>query len=248
MHFEFFPGLHQPNHAANFDRACISINRLRGRKKPIGNTKVLLDSGAFTELERFGRYRHSVVEYAIELWRLYSEGVVNISAAVSQDYMCESFMLEKTGLTVLEHQFLTIERYDELLIALRLLFPGGIPFEVMPILQGFTPAEYERHIEMYGPRLETGMWVGVGSVCKRQGKPESIKEVLRVIKKIRPDLKLHGFGVKKTALKDAEIRSMFTTADSMAWSFAARKQGRNQNDWREAKKFEQEITQCGKAA
>ncbi len=31
------------------------------------------------------------------------------------------------------------------------------------------------------------------------------------------------------------------SADSMAWSFAARKQGRNQNSWIEAKNFEEAI-------
>lgn len=31
----FFVGLHQPSDADHFERACISINRLRGRKQPI---------------------------------------------------------------------------------------------------------------------------------------------------------------------------------------------------------------------
>ena len=32
MNVQFFVGLHQPADARNFERACISINRLRGRK------------------------------------------------------------------------------------------------------------------------------------------------------------------------------------------------------------------------
>lgn len=31
---QFFVGLHQPADAHRFSRACVSINRLRGRKKP----------------------------------------------------------------------------------------------------------------------------------------------------------------------------------------------------------------------
>ena len=50
MNVQFFVGLHQPADARNFERACISINRLRGRKKPVGDCIVLVDSGAFTEL------------------------------------------------------------------------------------------------------------------------------------------------------------------------------------------------------
>jgi hypothetical protein len=41
------------------------------------------------------------------------------------------------------------------------------------------------------------------------------------IKNERPDLRLHGFGLKTTALADPLVRSMLWSADSMAWSFAA---------------------------
>ena len=37
------------------------------------------------------------------------------------------------------------------------------------------------------------------------------------------------------------IRDALHTADSMAWSFAARKEGRNANDWREANAYAQRI-------
>lgn len=189
---KFYVGLHQPADAKHFGLACISINRLRGRKKPVDCGDVLVDSGAFTELANFGRYRHSVVEYADELRRLHRAGVVAISAAVAQDYMCEPWMLAKTGLTILDHQRLTIERYDALLAC-------DIDVPIMPVLQGFAPSDYANHVEQYGARLKPGMWVGVGSVCKRQGDPTAIVAVLRAIRAIRPDLRLHGFGVKKQA-------------------------------------------------
>lgn len=238
---KFYPGLHQPADAQHFDLACISINRLRGRKKPVQCGDVLVDSGAFTELFIHGHYRHGVEQYAAELFRLYSAGVVQIAAAVAQDYMCEPFILAKTGLTIEEHQRLTIQRYDDLVAELERLFGGEIPFHVMPVLQGFAPQDYVNHIRMYGDRLKPGMWVGVGSVCKRQGDPRSIIAVLQAIASERPDLELHGFGVKKTALMHPGVRELLATADSMAWSFAARKQGRNANDWREAKAFAEMI-------
>lgn len=40
-----------------------------------------------------------------------------------------------------------------------------------------------------------------------------------------------------TALMHEVVRRLLATADSMAWSFAARKQGRNANSWLEAKAF-----------
>ena len=239
--FEFFVGLHQPSDVKHFSLACVSINRLRGRKKPLPAVRVLVDSGAFTELHLHGAYRHGVEEYADELHRLWTLGVVNIVAAVAQDYMCEPFMLAKTGLTIADHQRLTIERYDALVQALEDRFGGSCPFHVLPVLQGYAPEDYARHARAYGDRLKSGMWVGVGSVCKRNGRPEQVAAVLAAIKAIRPDLLLHGFGVKTTSLLNALVRALLATADSMAWSFAARKQGRNANDWREAAAFVERV-------
>lgn len=229
----FYVGLHQPGDAQHFARACVSINRLRTRRKPLG-CPILLDSGAFTELAVHGRYRHSPADYAAAIRRLIAEAVAEIEAAVSQDYMCEPFMLAKTGLTVEEHQRLTIERYDALIAE-------NLPIPIMPVLQGYKPSDYLRHLRQYGDRLKPGMWVGGGSVCKRNGAPEQIVDVLDTIKRERPDLRLHGFGVKETALTHPGVRDLLYSADSMAWSFAARRQGRNSNDWREARSFVDRI-------
>jgi GNAT superfamily N-acetyltransferase len=249
MTMQFFVGLHQPVDAQHFDRCCISVNRVRGRKKPVECDEVLVDSGSFKELELFGAYRHSVDEYADELYRLHTAGVVRIAAAVAQDYMCEAFMLARTGLTIADHQRLTIERYDALQTALcnrfRVNHPEQLPFPVMPVLQGYAPADYARHVEAYGDRLKPGMWVGVGSVCKRNGDPEAIVDVGCAILAVRPDLRLHGFGVKRTALLHPGVRAMFATADSMAWSFAARAQGHDYEDGIHADVFELVMKESG---
>src|SRR3954468_3510912 len=150
----------------------ISVNRLRNRKSDFAVHNWMLDSGAFTELLRFGHYRHSVQAYADCIKRWKSCG--NLLAAVSQDYMTEPFILEKTGLTVAEHQRLTIERYDELLAC-----DTGV--YILPVLQGYQPAEYVSHLHQYGDRLGAGMWVGVGSVCKRNSNPEQIEAILKAI-------------------------------------------------------------------
>src|SRR5690242_1788010 len=91
----------------------ISVNRLRNRKSDFEVNEWVLDSGAFTEISRFGHYRNSVQIYAEEIKRWKTCG--QLVGAVSQDFMTEPFILEKTGLTVKDHQRLTIERYDELL-------------------------------------------------------------------------------------------------------------------------------------
>ncbi|RYG87650.1 MAG: hypothetical protein EON59_06775 [Alphaproteobacteria bacterium] len=190
---KFFPGLHQPGDAKHFDRACISIHRLETRRKPVACPEVMIDSGAFTKLAKHGGYPEPVDVYAAQLYRLHTQGVVRIAVAAAQDYMCEPFMLARTGLTVADHQRLTIERYDALLSALHDLFDGPPPFPMMPVLQGFTVADYLRHLADYGDRLTPDMWVGVGSVCKRQGNVSAIEIILHAIKEVRPDLRLHGF-------------------------------------------------------
>jgi hypothetical protein len=150
--------------------------------------------------------------------------------------MREPAMLAKTGLSVAAHQRLTIERYR----ALRAVVDGSA--YVMPVLQGYRPAEYVRHLARYGRDLRRGAWVGVGSVCKRNTDVDAIYAVLRAIRRVRADLRLHGFGLKTTALDDRAIRAALHSADSMAWSFHARRHGRNPNDWREARRFERRIT------
>ena len=230
----FFTGLHQPHDARHFDAAFISVNRLRQRKSPFAVSDWIMDSGAFTEVVRHGGYRFDVEEYAGQIRRWSTNG--NLLAAVSQDFMCEAFVLQKTGKTVGEHQRATVKRYDELTAC----DTAGV--YIMPVLQGYEPEEYVEHIRMYGKRLSHGAWVGVGSVCKRNADIGQIESVLVAILSERPDLRLHGFGLKTTALSSGLVQHLLETADSMAWSFNARRNGRNANDWREAKLWTARIT------
>lgn len=232
-HFQFFVGLHQPSDARHFDRCMISYNRLKTRKSDFQVGEWMMDSGAFTEISTHGHYREGVESYAAAIVRWASCG--RLVAAVSQDYMCEPMILRKTGLTIADHQRLTIERYD----AIRGLVSSSI--HVLPVLQGYLPDHYAAHVAAYGARLWSGMWAGVGSVCKRNGSPREMAAVLRAIKHVRPDLQLHGFGAKTTALESAEVRGLLHSADSMAWSYAARRENRNANDWREAAAFAARI-------
>lgn len=229
----FFIGLHQPPDARHFEQAFISVNRLRTRKSAFDVGEWIMDSGAFTEIAKYGCYRHSVAEYASEIRRWRNNGT--LLAAVAQDYMCEPMMLKRTGLSVREHQRSTIERFDDL----QREDCGGV--YVMPVLQGYEPCEYRMHLQQYGARLSIGAWVGVGSVCKRNAKPDAIERVLWAIKTARPDVRLHGFGLKRTALTSPLVRALLYSADSMAWSAAARREGRNANSWAEAARFCDEI-------
>lgn len=232
---KFFVGLHQPSDAVHFAASFISVLRLRRRRSDFPVHTWIMDSGAFSQIASgAGDFDMGVGEYAehIARWRKCGTMV----RAVAQDYMCEPFVLTRTGHTVDEHQHMTIERYVDL---------ASLVDGVMPVLQGYQPGDYAQHVRDYGSLLTHGMWVGVGSVCKRNSNPSSILAVLDAIKRVRPDLRLHGFGLKVSALQWAAVRDRLFSADSMAWSYSARKQGRNGNDWREAKAFETRIRRQG---
>lgn len=227
---QFFVGLHHPNVAGEFDAAFISVNAIRDRKSTFPANDWVMDSGAFSNVSKHGDHIETPKEYAAQVKRWSELASGNLMAAASQDYMCEDRVLRKTGLTIKKHQAMTVERYDEIMSN----DLGGI--HLLPVLQGAIPDDYLRHLDMYGDRLKQGMWVGVGSVCKRSDAAD-IARVLMAIKKARPDLLLHGFGATLTALRSQLVQSLLHTADSMAWSYAARREGRDSNSKHEAHAF-----------
>lgn len=231
----FFVGLHMVNHARHFPRCMISITRLLRRKGDFEAGEWMLDSGAFAALMACGKHPLSPREYAAHVRRWSRCG--RMVAAVSQDWLCTPEVLARTGLTVREHQWRSLRAYQELLEQ----DTDGV--YIMPVLQGLTVDDYRRHIDMYGDLLAPGMWVGVGSVCGRNRRPTEVAAILAAIRRERPDLRLHGFGLKTTSLALEAVRSRLHSADSMAWSFRARRAGRNPNDWREARRFMRRIEQ-----
>ena len=98
----FFIGLDHPAVAWPFLRSMISINTIRDRKGPFRVNDWIMDSGGFTVLSTHGRWRTSPKEYAAQINRWKDNG--NLVAAVTQDLMCEPFILHKTGLSVEDHQ------------------------------------------------------------------------------------------------------------------------------------------------
>ena len=249
----------------------VSVNRLVGRRSGFPVNDWILDSGAFTRISS-GKGHLSTKRYAKEIMRWAING--NLLAAISQDFMCEPFILAKTGLTIADHQRLTIHRYDRLLEELSILSSkkalnleqsysfvyddfdvdedGWDEYEeptknhpyLMPVLQGFEPADYVEHLRQYSDRIAYGQWVGVGSVCKRNSRPTAIEAILIAIKTARPDIRLHGFGLKSTALKSPIVWDLLHSADSMAASYNARRnphEGKGRNDPRAALEYAQAL-------
>ena len=244
--FRFYVGVHHPSMAWPLSlrgfRVGISANALRDRTSEVPfvgcHEPWFLDSGAFTQVALRGGFEQSPRAHAAMIRRYGGTGLI---AASTQDFMCERVALRATGMTVARHQALTVERFDAICDA------GTGRVHLLPVLQGRSADDYRRHLEAYGDRIGRGAWVGVGSLCKRQGDPAVIAAILDAILFDRPDLRLHGFGCKRTSLLDPEVRRRLATADSMAWSYAARFEGRDQNAWDEAGRFALGIGGCPEA-
>jgi hypothetical protein len=252
---EFFLGTHRPHWLhpgksrilAPSGPLFVSARRLRDRRSPYPRCDIdfAVDSGGFTELSKFGRWTIGAAGYA-EQMLLLAEQTGRLRWAAIQDWMCEPWVIDGgtgpnggkpspgTKLSVLEHQVRTVQS----LLDLRTLAPS-IPW--VPVVQGQTVDDYFRHVEMYaqaGVDLRGEPLVGAGSVCRRQATAE-IALLLRSLAGY--GLKLHGFGVKLGGL---DISAPYlVSADSMAWSFAARKRGRprDANCQRWAEEWRREV-------
>lgn len=226
----FFIGVHHPSHASAFARCTVSVNVLERRRGDFFPQQWLLDSGAFSRLTT-GKGHLPLTTYAVMIRRWALCGT--LLAAVAQDWMCEPVVLQQTGLTVAEHQHRTLDNYREL--------RERVEVPVMPVLQGYAPDDYRRHLEAYGGLLAPGQWVGVGSVCRRNTALGPLEAVMEAIHQERPDLRLHGFGLKRTALAEDAIAARLYSCDSLAWSYAARREGRNANSVAEALRYSRAL-------
>jgi hypothetical protein len=187
-----------------------------------------LDSGGFTELSSYGRWTISPHQYVAEVAR-YAHEIGTMQWAAPTDWMCEPAIIHGgqvgrqhfpgTGLSVDRHQALTTENYLQLCE----LWPAqsSLPCPFIPVLQGWSAGEYERHCERYaaaGVNLATAPTVGLGSVCRRQN-TVSIGIITSWL--ASEGLRLHGFGVKTQGLSMYSVD--LVSADSLAWSYDGRR-------------------------
>ena len=213
----FYLGVCEPNWLKTA-RVPLFVSRRRllrvKRGPPRARCAWALDSGGFSELSMYGEWRTSLTQYVAEVDWIQSE-IGGLDWAAQQDWMCEPFIIAKTGLSVEIHQRNTVENYLELMS----VAPES-PW--VPVLQGYTLEEYLAHEDMFrraGVRLAGLPLVGIGSICRRQ----HTTEAARIISTVAAlGINLHGFGLKTQALQ--RIHLLLHSADSMSWSFTARRE------------------------
>jgi hypothetical protein len=217
----FFLGTHQPGWLVDGQAELfVSDWQLRKRHRlPVAAREWALDSGAFTTHQRRADFDPPAV-YAARV-RRYRDEIGRLQWAAPQDWMCEPAMLATTGLTVAEHQRRTVTNF----VALRDTAPD-LPF--VPVVQGWIADDYLRCLDLYAAPishggadldLTTAGVVGLGTVCRRQATNEAghIITTLHAAGLHR----LHGFGVKILGLR--RFGHMLHSADSLAWSYGARR-------------------------
>lgn len=243
----FYLGTHQPHWVKDPQfqdiPLFVSIRRLmRMKTVPPALGAHARDSGGFSEIRMHGAWTFTVEEY-IRFNRWLTQVMGSPDFVAPMDWMCEPWVIqgknrhlkpkdpryfhgtrEARGIpeddpdedldsAILKHQRWTVEN----VVHLRERAPD---LPVIPVLQGWELAHYDRCLQMY---LDAGMdlrhepLVGLGSVCRRQA-TEEIGEIVKHFHGL--GIRLHGFGIKTQGLTN--YGAGLTSADSLAWSFNAR--------------------------
>lgn len=242
---DFYLGIHRPNWLARRELAEVPVfisrrtflDRRTGdyRKTfPRAVGRYAVDSGGFTELQKYGRWTITARQYVAFLRRLWDEtGAFDFAAPM--DWMCEPAVISGgtfagldfagTRLSARWHQRRTVRdgiRYRELAPELPIRYA----------IQGWTEADYHRCVDMYeaaGVDLTKEPQVLLGSVCRRQNTDEAALIIDSLAE--RGLTNLHGLGFKIEGLR----RSWHTlrSADSLAASKDGRHAGpcRHPTEW-----------------
>jgi hypothetical protein len=254
----FYLGIHRPNWLADSRVAEVPVfisrrtfldSRTGAYRKtfPKAVGRYAVDSGGFTELQKFGRWTITPVQYVAFLRRLWAEtGPFDFAAPM--DWMVEPWVISGgwvdrqyfagTRLSVKWHQRQTV-RNGKLL---RQLAPE-LPIKYA--LQGWTETDYHRCVDMYesaGIDLAAESVVLLGSMCRRQNTTEAVDIIDSLLD--RGLRNLHGLGFKIEGLR--KCWHMLSFADSMSWSKDGRHGGPCQHsaEWRDPDYQPQSEANC----
>ena len=194
-------------------RVMLSYNFIRTLKKPWKiDIPVMLDSGAYSVILKYGKYPYIPEEYAegISRWHPY--------IAWTMDYPCEPSVREKGNYDPIQAQEMTNQNQIRLL---------DLNVNTQMVVQGWEIQDYLENID----RIKEGGLMterlGIGSICRR-GHDREILSIIKAIHNSVPGwVRLHGFGVKTNILR-TEGKFLLYSADSMSWAYSWYNFTRNQ--------------------
>ncbi len=130
-----------------------------------------------------------------------------------RDYPCEKSLLRDLNRTVEDHQEKTLERHINLLEERN---ERSLKSEPVAVLQGRSPNDYVKCIELFKDHSVLTDYIGIGTLCGRSVN-DVIRKVVKTVRNQLPDKKIHAFGVKGDALEILSIYRKLDSADSLAY-------------------------------
>ena len=209
---EFWPGASWKWPLSYVDKVMLSENFIRRLKHPWDvKIPLMLDSGAYSLILAHGTYPFPLIDYAndIRIWQP--------SVAWTMDYPCEPSIRAKWNFTPREAQTKT----NENTIELNDKFQAG----VASVVQGYELSDYLENLDLVKERGLLTERLGIGTLCRR-GQNEQITEIVKAIYDNVPGwIKLHGFGMKISALRTEASQYLYST-DSSAWAWDWQQKGK----------------------
>lgn len=174
---------------------------------------LFIDSGGFYSSMISGGYVKTDDEYL-----RYVESMMPQHFAL-RDYPCEPELMKKHGLTVKQNIHRTVANHLSLLDMLPNYCINAQP---IPVIQGWDAADYLDCIDAFQDQGLMSNYMAIGSVCRRTEVRNIRKIIITIRDAIPKSTKLHGFGIKLTAVKDLAIYNALYSVDSGAWDYQAR--------------------------
>ena len=189
-------------------RVMLSYNMIRKIKNAWKiDIPFMLDSGAYSVIGKYGKYPYSCEEYTegIKKW--------HPDIAWTMDYPCELELQRKGNYGPKQSMLMTIENQKKLL---------DLGANTQMVVQGWELRDYLQNLDMINENGLMTERLGIGSICRR-GQNMQISEIIRTVKRNVPGwVKLHGFGIKISVLKNTDSLYHLYSADSQTWGYERR--------------------------
>ena len=175
---------------------------------------IMLDSGGFSLLNRFGDYPFSIDTFVQWVHEMNKENDNKVNSVATPDYPCEEEINRKCKYkTNYERIYRTVQNAEECMD----LYPE---INWMPVIQGYEPSEYELCLNLYRDAGIKPEKFAIGSMCRRL----NVKKIEYHIKNLIENglkEKIHIFGLCKTGMKSKYLFDNVDSCDSIGYTFNA---------------------------
>lgn len=186
------------------------ISYARRDNRPFEGPKWFIDSGGYSVQKKFHEYPSSIDDYIDYL----AEHDDHIEQYALRDWVCDPTLLRDSGRDIRTHQEWSIRDHVYCLEAAE---DAGISADPVAVLQGHTRDEYLWSFDYLREHGLASPTLGIGSILR----PHKTSEVRAIIQGLRAEIpqkySLHGFGISKTVLEDAETLRALDSADTTSW-------------------------------